>query len=199
MRLMPLVTCLVAALGMLAAAGAAAARVSGSATHQERINEDARLAFEFTKHAQEYVDLHRKLESTLPALSSPPTPAQVETHQRELTRLLGRARSRAKQGDLFTQEIRAYFRRQIARALSGPDGAQLKTEIMEDNPGRIQVRVNEPYPAQAPLATMPPQVLAALPKLTDELEYRFIGDRLILLDVHAGLVVDYIEGALRSR
>ena len=32
---------------------------------------------------------------------------------------------------------------------------------------------------------MPPQVLAALPKLPEDIEYRFIGDRLILLDVHA--------------
>jgi hypothetical protein len=164
---------------------------------QPRVNEDARLAFEFTKRAQEYVELHRKLEATLPAQPPKPTPTQVDTHQRELGRLIARSRARAKQGDIFTQEIRAYFRRQIARALAGPDGAQVKTEIMEDNPGRIQVRINERYPEQAPLATMPPQVLAALPKLTDELEYRFIGDRLILLDIHASIVVDYIDSALQ--
>jgi hypothetical protein len=43
---------------------------------------------------------------------------------------------------------------------------------------------------------MPPQILAALPKLPEDLEYRFIGDRLILLDAHANLVVDYIDKAL---
>jgi hypothetical protein len=43
---------------------------------------------------------------------------------------------------------------------------------------------------------MPPQLLASLPKLPEALEYRFIGDRLILLDVHAHLVVDFIERAL---
>jgi hypothetical protein len=43
---------------------------------------------------------------------------------------------------------------------------------------------------------MPPQVLAMLPKLPDDLEYRFIGNRLILLDVHAHTIADYIENAL---
>jgi len=58
------------------------------------------------------------------------------------------------------------------------------------------VSANGRYPDTVPLATMPPQVLAALPTLPDELEFRFIADRLILLDVPAHLVVDYIEDAL---
>ena len=47
-----------------------------------------------------------------------------------------------------------------------------------------------------PLATIPPQVLQTLPKLTQDLEYRFIGDALILLDVRAHLIADFIEDAL---
>jgi hypothetical protein len=39
-------------------------------------------------------------------------------------------------------------------------------------------------------------VLAALPKLPEEVEYRFVGDRLILLDAHGHIIVDYIEDAL---
>jgi hypothetical protein len=67
---------------------------------------------------------------------------------------------------------------------------------MDENPGRIQLQVGGRYPDEVPLSTMPPQVLAALPKVPEELEYRFIGRRLILLDVHAHLVVDYIDDAL---
>jgi hypothetical protein len=33
-------------------------------------------------------------------------------------------------------------------------------------------------------------------KLTEDLEYRVIGDDLILLDTHAHVVADYIEDAL---
>ena len=47
-----------------------------------------------------------------------------------------------------------------------------------------------------PLTTVPPQVLQTLPKLTEDLEYRFIGDWLILLDVHAHVIADFIEDAL---
>jgi hypothetical protein len=67
---------------------------------------------------------------------------------------------------------------------------------MDENPGPIRLAVNGRYPDSVPLATMPPQVLAQLPRLPDDLEYRFIASRLILLDVHAHIIVDYIDDAL---
>ena len=38
--------------------------------------------------------------------------------------------------------------------------------------------------------TVPPNILAALPKLPEDLEYRFVNKHMILLDVHANLIVD---------
>ncbi|MBA2604621.1 MAG: hypothetical protein H0U94_13625, partial [Acidobacteria bacterium] len=81
-------------------------------------------------------------------------------------------------------------------ALSGPGGAEVKASIMDENPQGVRFRVNERYPDTVPFASMPPQVLSMLPKLPLELEYRFIGERLILLDVHAHLIVDFIDNAL---
>jgi hypothetical protein len=43
---------------------------------------------------------------------------------------------------------------------------------------------------------VPPQVLRSLPPLPPELEYRFIGTTLILLDAHAHIIVDYMTGAV---
>jgi hypothetical protein len=60
----------------------------------------------------------------------------------------------------------------------------------------VKLAVNGRYPDEVPMSTMPPQVLAVLPKLPVEIEYRFVGDRLILLDVHAHIVMDYIDRAL---
>jgi hypothetical protein len=40
---------------------------------------------------------------------------------------------------------------------------------------------------------MPPQVLASLPKLHGELEYRFIGSRLILVDTEADIILDFTD------
>jgi hypothetical protein len=43
---------------------------------------------------------------------------------------------------------------------------------------------------------MPPQVLKALPKLEEELEYRFIGERLVLMDARAHIIVDFTDDVL---
>jgi hypothetical protein len=161
-----------------------------------RVNADAQLSVEFQKRVSAYVDLHKKLEATLPALPAKPSLAEIEAHARSLARLIAQARPGAEQGDLLTRDTRAYFRRQIARAVSGPDGAAIKESIREENLGRVKVSVNTRYPDAVPLSTMPTQILAALPKMPDEMEYRFIGDRLILLDVHAYMVVDHMDDAI---
>jgi recombinational DNA repair protein RecR len=56
--------------------------------------------------------------------------------------------------------------------------------------------VNGRYPDTVPLSTVPPEVLQTMPKLSEDMEYRFIGDDLILLDTHAHVIADYIENAL---
>jgi hypothetical protein len=178
------------ALALLAGAGAAALPA------QQKVNRDAQIAVEFLKRVEEHVELHRKLERTLPALPKEPTIQQVESHHAAMARLMVDARRGARHGDICPGECRAYFRRQIARALTGPDAAGIRQAIMEENPGPITVRINGRYPDTVPVSTVPPQVLAALPRLPDDLEYRFLGRRLILLDVHSDLVVDYVDDAL---
>jgi hypothetical protein len=184
-----------ALLVLLAAGAAGAAAASGQVPSPARGQDDPVVA-DFSKLVRDYVELHRKAEATLPARPDRPTSEQLDTHERALSRLIARARPKAPAGSVFTREIRAYLRRQIARALSGPDGAQIRRSIMDENPGRFNIPINSRYPDHVPLSTMPTQILAALPKLPDELEYRFIGDRLILLDVHAHLIVDYMDTAL---
>jgi hypothetical protein len=161
-----------------------------------RVNADAALSVEFLKRIQEYMAIHNKLEATLPPRPEHATPTVLDTHARELARLIAQARSRAKQGDLLPQEVRAYLRRQIGRALAGPDGPSMRQQIMEDNPGRVQLRVNARYPEGIPVTTMPTPILESLPKLPDDIEYRFIGERLVLLDVHAQLIVDFMTDAI---
>jgi hypothetical protein len=186
-----------ATLTALIALAPMAADVRADLGSQVKVNQDAQLIGEFTKRAEAYAELHRKIDSaTLPEVSNSASPSEVTAHQQALQRGIAKVRARAKQGDIFTQPIRAYFRRQITRALSGPDAGQLRASINEENPGLIRLRVNGAYPGSVPTTTMPPQILAALPKLPQELEFRFIGRRLILLDVHAQLVVDYIDDAI---
>jgi hypothetical protein len=73
-----------------------------------------------------------------------------------------------------------------------------KDLIKDDNPGNIAFKINEPYPEKQPLSTVPPNVLKALPPLPEgeDLEYRFIGKHVILLDGRASIIVDYIPNAM---
>jgi len=148
---------------------------------------------------KEYVDLHMKLEQSLPTLPTDATPEQIDKNQRAFERLIREARASAKTADIFTPEARPVITRLLATIFAGPDGQQLKASIMDENPVdpvALKITVNGRYPDTVPLATIPPQVLQTLPKLTEDLEYRFVGDWLILLDTHAHVIADFIDNAL---
>jgi len=160
---------------------------------------DARALATMNNRLKEYVDLHIKLEGKLPKLPEDATPMQIDKNQRALEKLVRAARATAKPGDIFTPQARPVIIRLLANVFGGPDGKQLKASIMDESqadPSAVKLRVNSRYPDTVPLTTVPPQVLQTLPKLTEELEYRFIGDALILLDVHAHVIADFIDNAM---
>jgi len=154
---------------------------------------DAQALAEFNERVGQYAKLHQRLEATLPALPKETTPTVIDTHQRAFGRLIQQERRNAKQGDVLTTATRRHFRRVLARVLSGKDGKELMATILDDNPGPIKLAVNSRYPDEVPVSTVPPQVLSSLPKLPEELEYRFIGQRLVLLDVHAHIIADFMD------
>ena len=148
---------------------------------------------------KEYVKMHIKLERSLPKLPKEATPEQIDKNQRAMQEMVQEARATAKPGDIFTSEARPVIKRLLANVFGGPDGKQLRASIMDENPltpAARKLTVNGRYPDTVPLTSVPPQVLQTLPKLTEDLEYRFIGNALILLDVHAHVIVDFIEDAM---
>lgn len=160
---------------------------------------DAQALATMNDRLKEYVDLHQKIERSLPHLPKDATPEQIDKNQRAFEKLVREARTTAKPGDIFTPEARPVIRRLLATIFGGPDGKQLKASIMDENPVdpvALKFTVNSRYPDTVPLTTIPPQVLQTLPKLTEDLEYRFIGDWLILLDTHAHVIADFIDNAL---
>ena len=92
--------------------------------------------------------------------------------------------------------IQAMVKRVLKDVLSGPGGGTVKASIMDENPGVPQLLVNERYPSSIPLSTMPPQLLDHLPPLIGELEYRFIGPRLVLVDTEADIILDFTDPVL---
>ena len=157
---------------------------------------DAQALVAFEKRVAAYRALREKVEDRFPALPTEATAQQIEKARRELCRGIVAARADAQAGDLFAPEIRSYLRRQLARVLSGPDGAQLRKSLLDEDPMVLPLRVNGPYPDSLPLSTMPPTIVEALPKLPGPLEFRFVGDRLILFDADARLVLDWVDAAL---
>lgn len=174
-----------------------AALASGAtAAAQPAVNPDAQILAALSKRINDYGDLHEKLEATLPRLSKDATAQAVDTHQRALASLLQNALPHADHGDVFGEKARSLIRRFLARALAGPNGVTLKQAIMEDNPGPLRIRVNGRLPDDVPRSTIPKEVLEMLPKLPEALEYRFLGRRLVLVDAHALVIVDYVDDAL---
>jgi hypothetical protein len=157
---------------------------------------DAQALATMNDRLKEYLDLRTKIERSLPKLPKEATPQEIDKNQRAMEKLVREARATAKTGDIFTLEARPVIQRLLASVFGGPDGKQLKASIMDENqakPSAVKLVVNGRYPDTVPLATVPPQVLQTLPKLTGDLEYRFIGDSLILLDVRAHVIADFIE------
>ena len=108
------------------------------------------------------------------------------------------ARATAKQGDLFTPPMQVFVKRLCAEVFKGYTGKHDKDEIYDES-HPVKPVINKRYPDVVPLSTMPPPVLAALPKLPDELEYRFVNNDLILMDVHAHIILDYIPDAIPAK
>jgi hypothetical protein len=156
---------------------------------------DAKGLAEFNERVSAYTALHQKVEATLPSKPTEATPDAIHKHQNALAQLIVQARKDAKQGDIITPATQRVFRQVLARVFVGEEGRQLKAAILDENTRTVGVQINRRYPDEIPLSTVPPQVLAALPKLPKDLEYRFIGDRLILLDVHAHTIADYMDKA----
>ncbi|HXG56353.1 MAG TPA: hypothetical protein VNJ03_13330 [Vicinamibacterales bacterium] len=158
--------------------------------------EEAAILATMNQRINEYVTLHRKLERKLPQVPREATPEQIDRFQRALEKAVREARAGAKQGELFTPESRVVITRLLATIFGGPDGKELKASVLDETPVGVQLAVNGRYPDTVPMSTIPPQVLQTLPKLAEEMEYRFVGDALVLLDVHAHVIADFIPDAL---
>jgi hypothetical protein len=170
---------------------------AGGTAPQARANTDATIMAAFGERVQAYADLHRKVESSLPPLPDEATPAAIDTHQRAFAARIAKTRAGARPGDVFSPDMQRVVRRLLARLFRDPQARrELRASIMDDNPKGMKLAVNGRYPDAVPLSTMPPDVLKQLPVLPEELEYRFVGETLILLDPDAHIVVDYVAQAL---
>jgi hypothetical protein len=185
------------AVTMMCVASTAAAQSTKAPTEppKVRVPADAVIEADFLKRVNDYVTLHKKLEAMLPKLPKDATPQQIDRDQRALLQLVATARANARAGDLFAADMQKLIHRRFDVIFQGIRGQQAKRYI-HDEPHPVRPAINTRYPDTVPLSTMPPRVLAQLPKLPEELEYRFVANHLILMDVHAHLILDYVLNAI---
>jgi len=163
------------------------------AAQKSAVNPDAQVLQDFKARVDKYVELRKKADDNAPAMKKTDDSVELRTAQQGLAERIGAARTPAKQGEIFTPEITARFRKLLRPEVNEPG---TKATIKDDNPGAIPFKVNGPYPSKEPLSTVPPNVLAALPPLPKDIEYRFVNKHLILRDARANLIIDYIPNAL---
>ena len=182
------------------------AAVSGSAAPAPT-NDRARLLKEFSDRAAIYSQLCRKAAATLPPLPEKASPEQIAAHQKALAKAIQAGRAGAFQGEILFDGVAPVFLELLRSDLAGAKGRDARETIKDGNPrtDKPPTRPGEPkpkevvlvpnasYPEGAPLSTVPPDLLAKLPKLPEPLEYRFVGGHLILHDSEASLVVDFMN------
>jgi hypothetical protein len=148
---------------------------------------------DFTAKMDAYATLRRSLEEGLPALAVTDRPGEIRRAEQLLAQRIREARAGARRGDIFTEDIRRGFR-QLLRPVTT---AATCEAIRDDNPGEFSYAINDEYPKNKTVSTVPAAMLAVLPRLPADVWYRFLDRNLILHDSRANVILDRIDDAVR--
>jgi len=192
-RLQPTV---LAAVLLICCASAVNAQVPAAAAILDaspfRIQVWGDLEPDFGSLVSSYYKLRGRLEKGLPALTVTDNPAAIAAAQLALAQKIRLARAGATEGEIFTAAISVTFKKLLILEVDEGTWAA----VMDDNPGEFAHPINGTYPDGQPFATMPVNILAALPRLPADLEYRFTGHHLILVDARANVILDRMPCAI---
>jgi len=148
---------------------------------------------EFSARMDAYAALRESLSVGIPRLAVTDNPAEILRAETALAERIRQARAKAKRGDIFSSRIRTAVRRTLALTID----AGICEAIRSDNPGEFAYSINATYPKQRALSTVPPSILGALPRLPDDVMYRFLDRDLVLHDTRANIILDRIDDAIR--
>jgi hypothetical protein len=153
----------------------------------------------FHERVESYAALHRRL-APLPAVTTSIDPISKLLTRNYLATAVRGARRYAQQGEIFTPEIAALFRWVLADSIGERDGESFVMALNgnEPVPRGMHPEVNESH-SMLPLYRVPQGVRLGLPPIPAELDYRIAGHDLVLWDIYAGIVVDFVPDALTSR
>jgi hypothetical protein len=164
--------------------------LSGNSAAQAPAAAETPAVAEFNKGVAAYVDVHKKADGLVPSLRRTDDPAEISSRETALGDAIRALRASARPSDIMTRDIAREFRRLIKQNYRSRSREERKI-FLEEIPN-FHPKVNQTYPAAWPFATFPATLLDVLPKLPEILEYRLLSEALILRDVKANIVVDFI-------
>jgi hypothetical protein len=152
----------------------------------------------FHERVESYAALHRRLAPP-PATTTGTDPLSKLLTRQYLASAVRSARRYAQQGEMFSPEIATLFRWMLADSIGELDGERFLVTLNGGVPvpRGFHPDVNEAY-TMLPLYRIPADVRLGLPKLPAELDYRLAGHDLVLWDIYAGIVVDFIPDVVTS-
>lgn len=160
---------------------------------------DVEVVADFTRRANRYMQLHDKVEKQGTAQKQRDNIGENLVSQQAMALRIRFVRHDARPGDVFTPAIAIALRRALDRELRGPAALSVRESIREDAPATFVLVVNGSFPSGGSRSTMPGNVLRILPPLPDGLEYRIVDTHLVLIDLDADIVVDYMLDIMCQR
>jgi hypothetical protein len=151
---------------------------------------------QFDDAVAKYMALRRSLRSEVAGPVKNSTSSQVTNASDALARAIERARQDAHVGSMFNAQAAAIIKRRITDAVRSEKLTPVLADIDDEGKSGPAPKVHLRLPVSAQMATMPPSLLKVLPALPKELEYRVLGRYLVLRDVDASLILDYIPAAV---
>ena len=162
----------------------------------DEISRNLAVIDDFENRVEAYATLHRAAQAQSPAVKQTNSAAAILDGQHLLAAQIRQKRQGAVQGNIFSPEISQEFRRLAGTATHGPAAGRVKKSLKRAEPVKLALRINEAYSQRTPLQSVPPTLLQNLPKLPPELEDRVVGHALVLRDIGANLIVDFIPNLI---
>ena len=154
---------------------------------------------DFARRLDAYTTLRKRLTDSIGDLDPTKSQEEIAARASSLANAIIAARPQAKQGDIFSPEVAAFLSTLIRQEYKRRSEPVLETRgDQQDELPDFEPRVNQIYPTTYPLATFPPALLPVLPPLPEEIEYRIVRDNLILRDIEANVILDFVRGAVPS-
>jgi hypothetical protein len=181
----------------------AQAQAGTPASAQGNVKEFQKDVKEFQQKVQAYLSIQKKALGQVPSIpKETKDTALIVKHQEQVAAAIRALRPNAMPGEIFAPWLRDTISGAIKQEVSGKAGADAKATIVgegnpksQKSPVDVKLTINGGYPEKAPLSSVPPSVLMALPALPEGVDYRFVGHTLILRDAKANIIVDILPNA----